>query len=129
MNKFYRWLYLIVVCFVFIIVGYAFVLSVIEKDVTKVTLHGFGMMFIVYFIFDAIEVLKANYRYMVTYLYEDKNGKTGNGRIFINVSYPIKTPSDVLKVDEHIKQEYEFRSVGITNYIKLSHDKKDRKKE
>lgn len=62
---------------------------------------------------------------MVTYSFEDKNGKTGIGRVFINIAYPIRTSNDILKVDEYLKKENEFKNVFLTNYIKLSHDKKE----
>lgn len=127
MNKFYRLLYLIVVCLAFITVGYVFVLSVLDKDMFKITLHGFGLMFLMYLIFDAIELLKGKYKYLVVYKYGKENGISGDGRVYIEVNSPIETQKDVENIEEYIKMEYECKNAFITNYIKLKPNKKERK--
>ena len=122
--KINRWLYLIVSCMAFVLVGYVLVLSVINNDIFKVTFYGFGWTFSLWFIFDAIEILQSNYKYLVIYVFESKDVKNGSGRVFINIDTPIKTQSDIEKVEEYIKLEYDYQKAFITNYIKLKHDKK-----
>lgn len=57
--------------------------------------------------------------YFVAYQAIDKTGKLNIGNIKANLVYPISEFEDIRKIEEDVKKECGFKSVIVTNYIKL----------
>jgi len=57
------------------------------------------------------------YKYLISYIYEAENNKTGQGSSIINTNKRILSGSDKRQIETKIAKDNELKNVAITNFI------------
>ena len=60
------------------------------------------------------------YRYFVSYVFVSSINNVGFGRRIVNVNKKISEHKHIEAIEENIRKEHEFESVGLQNFILLA---------